>query len=261
MRIRTIIDKEWAEVFKNKLVLMTVVALPLLFMVLPIFTLATGTGVSSSQMKNTPEAILQACTAQGLNDRECLQSYLVSPFMLFYLLLPLAIPQAIAAYSIVGEKTTRSLEPLLATPISTGELILGKSLAAAIPAVGATWVSFGIFVIVSRFFVASDKVYALITRPMWFVAIGLLAPLLTIASVNVAIWISSRVNDPRAAEQIGMTIMLTLLAVFFGQMLGIIALTLTSILITSAVMLLIDIGMVGLGVKLFQREAILTRWK
>ena len=86
MRIRTIIDKEWAEVFKNKLVLMTVVALPLLFMVLPIFTLATGTGVSSSQMKNTPEAILQACTAQGLNDRESPQSYLVSPFMLFYLL-------------------------------------------------------------------------------------------------------------------------------------------------------------------------------
>ena len=28
------------------------------------------------------------------------------------------------AYSIVGEKTTRSLEPLLATPISTAELLL-----------------------------------------------------------------------------------------------------------------------------------------
>ena len=261
MRIRTIIDKEWAEVFKNKLVLMTVIAMPLLFAVLPIIVLATGSGVNASQMKNTPQAILQACTAQGLTDKECLQSYLVSPFMLFYLLLPLAIPQAIAAYSIVGEKTTRSLEPLLATPLSTGELILGKSLAAAIPAVTATWLSFGIFVIASRFFVASDKVYAIITQPMWFVSMLLLAPLFTAASVNVAIWISSRVNDPRAAEQIGMMIMLPLLAIFFGQILGVITLTIGSILIASAVMLVIDLAMIQLGVKLFQRETILTRWK
>jgi len=89
----------------------------------------------------------------------------------------------------------------------------------------------------------------------------LLAPLLTITSVNVTIWISSRVNDPRAAEQIGMMVMLPLLLVVFGQMAGVIAISLTSILIASAVMLIVDIAMIGLGIKLFQRETILTRWK
>ena len=50
-----------------------------------------------------------------------------------FMLIPLFIPVNIAAYSIVGEKTTHSLEPLLATPISTGELLAGKNLASVIP--------------------------------------------------------------------------------------------------------------------------------
>ena len=35
-RIQTIIDKEWAEVFKNRIVLFTVVIMPLIFTVLPL---------------------------------------------------------------------------------------------------------------------------------------------------------------------------------------------------------------------------------
>ena len=44
-RIQTIIDKEWAEVFKNRMVLFTVSFLPLIFTVLPLVILyATNTG-------------------------------------------------------------------------------------------------------------------------------------------------------------------------------------------------------------------------
>src|SRR5512141_3236321 len=113
-KILTIIDKEWAEVFKNRVVLFTVVQMP------PVFTRMCG-------------------DARGT---ACMQIFIIYQFMLLFMMLPLAIPVAISAYSIVGEKTTRSLEPLLATPITTGELILGKALAAAIPAIVATWVGF-----------------------------------------------------------------------------------------------------------------------
>ena len=34
-RIRTIIDKEWAEVFKNRMVIMVMLVLPLIFTVMP----------------------------------------------------------------------------------------------------------------------------------------------------------------------------------------------------------------------------------
>ena len=89
----------------------------------------------------------------------------------------------------------------------------------------------------------------------------LVAPLMTIFAVNIAIIISSRVNDPRAAEQIGMLVMLPILMIFFGSIFGLFTLTTTSMLAFGALTLLIDIGLVILGVKLFQRETILTQWK
>ena len=51
----------------------------------------------------------------------------LSLFMFMFMIIPVAIPVTIAAYSIVGEKTTHSLEPLLATPITTSELLVGQS--------------------------------------------------------------------------------------------------------------------------------------
>jgi ABC-2 type transport system permease protein len=261
MRIRTIIDKEWAEVFKNKLVLMTVLGMPLIFMILPLVELATTRSITPSQMNNTPPGILALCQTQNLNETECVQGFLVNQFMLFFLLLPLAIPVTIASYSIVGEKSTRSLEPLLATPTSTAEIILGKGLAAALPAIVATWLAFGIYVIAARFLVVSDRVYAVITNPMWLVGMIIVAPLLCVLAVMVAIVISSRVNDPRAAEQLGFIVMLPILLLFFGQIFGLITLNTTSMFIFGFVMVIVDAVLVAVAVKLFRRETILTQWK
>jgi len=260
-RIRTLIDKEWAEVFKNKLVLMTVGFLPLVFVVLPLVQLALTRQVDPSEMNDAPGNIARICALQGLSAAECLQGYLANSFMVFFLLMPLAIPVTIASYSIVGEKTTHSLEPLLATPTSTAEIILGKALAAVLPAIAATWLSFAVFVVGARFFVVSDRVYALLTHPMWLVAMAFVAPLLTVCSVSVAIVISSRVNDPRAAEQLGTLVMMPLLVLFFTQIMGLFALDLTSMALIGVAMLAVDAGLVALGVKLFQRETILTRWR
>jgi len=49
-KIRTIIDKEWAEVFKNRLVLYTVIFMPLFFTVLPLVILYvthSNTGIAT----------------------------------------------------------------------------------------------------------------------------------------------------------------------------------------------------------------------
>jgi ABC-2 type transport system permease protein len=260
-RIRTLVDKEWAEAFKNKMVLGTLVFMPILFMILPLLQLALMRNIPASELNDVPSAIMAVCQLQNFTPSECMQGFLVNQFLLLFLLIPLAVPVTIASYSIVGEKSTRSLEPLLATPTSTTEIIVGKALASIIPAIGATWLAFVIFLIGARFFAASDRVYALFTNPMWFVAMLLVAPLFTVLSVNVAIIISSRVNDPRAAEQIGMLVMLPIMLLFFGAIFGVIPLNTTTMLLLGAVTLLVDVGLVALGVKLFQREAILTQWK
>ena len=62
-----------------------------------------------------------------------------SNFMAYFLLIPAMVPMAIATQSVIGEKVARSLEPQLATPLQVPELLAGKTIAAALPAVTATW--------------------------------------------------------------------------------------------------------------------------
>jgi ABC-2 type transport system permease protein len=197
----------------------------------------------------------------GMNSIEAMQSSIASFMMILFLMMPLMVPVTIAAYSIVGEKVSRSLEPLLATPISTTRLLVAKGLAAAIPGIVMAWICYALFLIFARFLSASDRVFAFFVDPMWLIAMFILAPLLTVMAVNVGIIVSSRTSDPRSAEQLGSLVVLPLLVLIFGPMVGLIMLNSTTFWICSVVVALVDAGLIYLGVALFQRETILTRWK
>jgi ABC-2 type transport system permease protein len=259
-KIRTIIDKEWAEVFKNRVVLFTMLFMPLFFTALPLVMLyALDASPGNSDVMDMPPQFASLCG--DLTGSACVQVFMVNQFMLLFMLLPLVIPVAISAYSIVGEKTTRCLEPLLATPISTTELIIGKGLGAAIPAIAATWGGFGVFAVAARFLVKNPTAYARILNPMWLIAVLVVGPLMAVAAVIVSIMVSSRVSDPRTAEQISMVVIVPLLGMFFGQLGGLFILDTRLILFTAVALVVLDAGLVYLGVRLFQRETILTKWK
>ena len=260
-KIKTIIRKEWAEVFKKRMVLFTVIFMPLFLSILPLIILyAMGSSGANSATSELPAQYQQLC-GPSLNSAQCMQYYIVSEFLIMFMLIPLFIPVNIAAYSIVGEKTTHSLEPLLATPISTGELLAGKNLASVIPAILATWVGFGIFAVGSLIITGGGALAAALLDPMWMIAIFVAGPLMAVLSVNFSIMVSSRVNDPRVAEQLSAVVILPLLAVFFGQIAGWFILNSTLILIMCVILAFIDLLMVYLAVRMFQRETILTRWK
>lgn len=262
-KIKTIIRKEWAEVFKNHMVLFTVIFLPLILTALPLGVLY-GTGSVSSTMGSAsasmPKEFSAVCPA-NVSGGECFQIYMVSQFMLMFMILPLAIPVTISAYSIVGEKTTHSLEPLLATPITTTELLVGKSLAAAIPAVLATYFAFGVYAVGAAILIKNPVVFAAMVDLRWLIAIFIVGPLMALLAIAVSIIVSSRVNDPRVAEQISMVIIVPVMAIFFGQLAGLFVINRTLISIIAVVMLLVDAIAIYLAVQLFQRETILTRWK
>lgn len=259
-RIRTIIDKEWAEVFKNRMVLFVMIFLPLFFTILPLIILSVmAHSAPGSESTNMPGQIAAICGSQ-VSGIACAQLLITNEFLMFYMIMPIIIPITIAAYSIVGEKTTRSLEPLLATPITTEELLTGKSLAAAIPAIGATWVSFLIFVLLLPVAGVAPATRQHIMGPVWLIAVFLIGPLMAILAVNFAIMISSRVSDARAAEQISAVLIVPILVLIFGQFIGFIILNTTTMLVFSLIIAVLDVGMIYLGAKLFQRETILTKW-
>jgi ABC-2 type transport system permease protein len=261
-RVRTIIDKEYAEVFKNKVVLFTVILMPLIFTLLPLgmlFFFGSNPNMAGGDSADVPAQFAMACV--NLPAMDCVQIFMINEFMLLYMIMPVIIPITIAAYGIVGEKATHSLEPLLATPITTEELLIGKSLSAVIPAIIATWGCFIIFLVVSPLTGISSGVTKYIMGPTWLLAVFGLSPLMAIMAVNFAIFVSSRTADPRVAEQISAVLIMPVILVLFGQIAGIVILNVQLILISIAVMLLIDAAMVMLGARLFRRETILTGWK
>jgi len=197
----------------------------------------------------------------GLNGAECGQYFFISVFLLMFMILPLAIPATIASYSIVGEKTTRTLEPLLATPVTTFELLAGKAAGAAIPAILATWGAFMIFAGGALILSIGPAVVARLFDPLWLMAVFLVGPLLAIASVSVAVMVSSRVSDPRVAEQLSVLVILPLIGMFFGQITGLVLINETLILWMAASLIVIDSLLFWIALRLFQRESILTRWK
>ena len=257
-----IVRKEWSEVFKNRFVLFTVAFLPLLLTALPLgilYAMGSGGELGGISMDDMPVEFEAFCG--GISGAACAQYYLVSQFMLLFMLMPLAIPVTIASYSITGEKTTRTLEPLLATPITTLELLAGKAMAAAIPAILATFAGYGIFAFGTLLLTVEPGVLDKILDPLWLMAIFVVGPLLSLAAVSVAVMVSSRANDPRVAEQLSMLVILPLLGLFFSRMAGLISLNERLITWMALGLIVIDLGLLYFAVQLFQRETILTRWK
>jgi ABC-type Na+ efflux pump permease subunit len=183
-------------------------------------------------------------------------------FAFFYLILAGLIPTTIASYSIVGEKVEKSLEPLLATPTTDGEILLGKGLAAtAIPMVAilaAASLFMGITDVVSHDYIGYYYF------PNWNAAVVLflMVPLAAVMSVEWNVFVSSRVSDVRIAQQIGSLLLLPYGGVYVMGEFNIIPLGDTNtLLIIAAILALIVLLLLYVVQATFQREEILTRWK
>jgi ABC-type Na+ efflux pump permease subunit len=263
-RVRIIIVKEWLDAFKNRYILLIGVLLPLLLTALPLILLGVARTVSAQQLgvgNGLPAFLRQNPALQHLKSEEIFQAALANEFMLLFLILALPLPVAMAAYSVVGEKRDRSLEPLLATPVTIPELLFAKGVASLIPGVLSTWLCFVIYLLVARVLVLSDAVYSAIFNVTWLLAMFVVVPLLTLLSVCLGLMVSSRTNDPRAAEQLNTFVILPILVLFFSQLVGIAVVNTLTILILAGLIVIVDLILLRLAVSLFQRETILTRWR
>jgi len=261
-KIYTMIRKEWSEVFKNPIVLFAIIFIPLIFTILPLGILY-GT-VKAGDITDIPTEEISSQfnkLCEGLTSDNCGQYILLSQFTMLFMMMPVIIPVTIASYSIVGEKSTRTLEPLLATPITTFELLAGKALAAITPALVATWLGFSIYVIGANILDVPPQVISKLFSPLWLMSIFVVGPLLSIASVSLAVMISSRANDPRVAEQIAGLLVIPIVGLLIGQTSGLFFIDQNIIIWIAVGVVVLDAVLLFFAVNLFQRETILTRWK
>ena len=133
--------------------------------------------------------------------------------------MPAYIPLSIATFSIIGEKQARTLEPVLATPIRTLELLVGKAIAALVPGVLAGWVTYIAFVALASI-VYGPNLFGVVTDSSWLVGVFILGPAVGLSSVVAGVIVSARVNDPRVAQQIGGIIVVPIIAITLLQATG-----------------------------------------
>jgi ABC-2 type transport system permease protein len=178
----------------------------------------------------------------------------------FFLLMPAYMPLSIATFSIIGEKQARSLEPVLAAPIRTSELLAGKAIAALVPGVLAGWATYAVFVVLASF-VYGPALFGVVTDPSWLAGVFLLGPAVGLSSVVAGVIVSARVNDPRVAQQIGGVVIVPIIALVLLQATGTLLVGPVGYALLAAVVLVISIVGLRIGVRLFDRESILTRWR
>jgi len=179
-----------------------------------------------------------------------------------FVILATVLPSTIAAYSIVGEKVEKTLEPLLATPTTDGEILLGKSIAAFIPPIVSTWAGASIFMALADYILYNGGL-GYYYFPNWNagVMLLLLAPLAAILSIEVAVIASSRVSDVRGANQIAGLMFIPFVAVFFAGTEGLFEFSIVNLLIFALIVVIIDSVLFFLSKATFRREEILTKWK
>ncbi len=187
---------------------------------------------------------------------------LLPAFGFFYVILGAYLPTPIASYTLVGEKVEKSLEPLLATPTTDSEILLGKGLAAFLPPLvailGASVVFMGLVDLVTH----SELGYYYF--PTWGAVLTffVLAPLALLMSVQMNVIVSSRISDVRTGQQVGVLSVLPFAGLYLGGELGIIDLgSVENLLIITGAVLAADVLLFFVTTATFRREEILTKWK
>jgi ABC-2 type transport system permease protein len=265
-RIRNILLKEWEIIFRDlnntlfvTLVPLLIVAEPLVFMWLAAHfggeSIVTSSLIQSAIVKLTAEIP----AAAGLAPTQQLQGFLLSQFKFFILLIPTMIAVSFATFSIIEEKQSRSLEPLLATPVKTWELLLGKALSGAIPAILVCWVCAVVFFLGVVIMGWGDLIPLVLTSS-WYLTFFLLNPAIAILSFLLGVIGSSQAKDAKNAQNMILFVIFPVFALIAVQVIGLVWFTPLLTLVLAVVIFIIDYLVLRIAVGLFQRESIVIKW-
>lgn len=174
------------------------------------------------------------------------------PFLLLIVgFFPMSFSLIIALETFVGEKERRSLEPLLATPLSNTQLYMGKMMAALIPPLMASYVGMAVYLVGLWITNGWQADWELLAQ------IFLLTTIQGIIMVAGAVVISSQVTSVRASNLLAsfiivpmaMLIQAEAAALFWGNRSGLWWLAL-ALLITAVILM-------RMGIKVFNREELM----
>jgi ABC-2 type transport system permease protein len=262
-RIRALLGKELLDLSRNRATLLPVGIVTMLSLALP-FTIAllipSLTGQRLGDDADLARVSVTAGVHPDLSAEGQVQLFVFQQFLILFLLTPITGAMALAAHAVVGEKQARTLEPLLATPITTIELLIAKVLGAFLPTLAISAGGLAIYLIGIAWFAAPGVGGAMLSARTALLVL-VVGPALALVSLQGAIVVSSRVNDPRTAQQFGVLIIIPLAALLVGQFMGALWLSATVLGLIGLGLFAVWVSLTLLSAALFERESILTRWR
>lgn len=188
-------------------------------------------------------------------------SSFLNAFSFWFVIGAASLPSGIASYSVAGEKIQKSLEPLLATPMTDSEILLGKSIACFVPPMVSIWVSSVIYM--ASMDALTRPWLGYLYYPNWSFAtvLLLLAPLASVLTIELTVILSARANDVRSVQQFTGVLFFPFIIIYVMTEIDVIQLNVTNLLIMSGMFLVADILLFYLSTATFKREEILTKWK
>lgn len=264
-RVTAVMRKDWLEAARNKQVIASLVAVPLVFAVLlpAAIILLGGSGILTSTiaglqgfLDNLPSG---AAPSNYTPDQTIVYAVIVYFLAPFFLVIPVMTASITASSSLVGEKERRTIEGLLYTPLTNRELVLAKVLGSVIPAVVLTWIAFVIYTVIVGVLGAPMMGGVFFPTWTWAVLIVLLVPLVGFLATSLIVAVSGHSTTMQGAQGTAMFVVFPILALVISQATGLMLFTVTVAIIGALVLVTVDLLLFALVVAKFQRERIVTK--
>lgn len=266
-KIRIIAWKDILEVRQNKSVLISMVMVPLIIMVvLPAVMLVIVNTTGSADALNDPDIQMMferippsiAQMLGNLNDAQLsvamILGFLFAPM---FLIMPLMLSSSIAAESFAGERERKTLEALLYTAATDTELFIGKALAAFVPAVLVSLISFIVYTIVLN--VGGYPLFGYLWFPLdtWYPLVFWVMPAFSALGVGATVLISAKVQTFMGAYQASGSLVILVLGLVVGQASGLIYLSVWVGLVLGFVVWLAAGVLFFMAIQQFNRKTLL----
>lgn len=258
-RVRAVLWKDLLELRKNRGMLWSMLALPTVIVLVPIGVVRTYV-MRPDDPNLRAVALYYDLTVNADNAARFLVDKVLADWFVLYLVMPVFVPILISSHAVAGEKEKRTLEPLLSSPVTPLELVIGKSLASLIPSVIVCLIAFALLCIGVDLVAWNMAHELLLPNVMWTFGVLVIAPLFAFFGNGVAVLISARVGDSRLAQQLAGLFVLPLVGLAAGQFGGALRAGPEYYGVLGVFVLLLDVAIVLAARRLFDRERLMSRW-
>jgi ABC-type Na+ efflux pump permease subunit len=267
--IRAIVRKDLKVVAQSKGVMIPLMVVPLVFLLL----LPGGTALLLSNddlaaegfneleafLVNLPAGIQTELDQYESETQQLIHLVIIYQFAPLFLILPLMVSSVIGADSFAGEKERKTLEALIYTPTTNGELYLGKMLSAWLPAIAVALGGFVIYGVVVNATAWPVMGRAFFPNLMWIVLVIWVAPAAAGLGLAAMVLVSSRVRGFQEAYQLGSMVVIPIVLLMLGQVGGVLYFNIELVLILGLLLWGVDIGLLWYGARSFQRSELIAQ--